>query len=242
MFMLEKKDTCQAVSVKDYFRCTKVFFNWMVGEHILEITPFANTSLKPPKVPKKIIEPFKLTQISAMLSKCNLNTFLGCRNRAIILTFLDTGLRLSELAHVMLADVDIDHETIKVMGKGAKERVVRIGKHCQRSIIQYIRWREDDQPNLWVTEERKPLQSDGIVLMLRKICKKAAIEGVRCSPHTFRHTFATQSLRNGANVFELQRLLGHAVLDMTRRYADSLKSEQAIEAHRKFSPVDNYKF
>jgi Site-specific recombinase XerD len=71
--------------------------------------------------------------------------------------------------------------------------------------------------------------------------KRAGITNIRCSPHTFRHTFATMCLRNGAGEFEVQSLMGHSTLTQTRKYAASLNSEVAVQGHKKFSPVDNLK-
>jgi integrase/recombinase XerC/integrase/recombinase XerD len=169
---------------------------------------------------------------------CGSGSFLDLRNKAIILAFLDTGLRLSELANIQLSDMDFTRGTIKVMGKGAKGRFVAIGTRTQKAILGYLLKRSDDYPCLWVTEERKPLNWRGIQTMLKRLGQRAGITGVRCTAHTFRHTFATQALLNGAGEFEVQSLLGHSTLIMTRRYVASLNSENAVISHRKFSPVD----
>jgi integrase/recombinase XerC/integrase/recombinase XerD len=239
LFLVSLQARCTPHSVKDYYGCVNRFFNWMVDEGTLERNPMA--SMHPPRVPKKIIQPFKMEQIRDLLLLCDENRFLGARNKAIVLTLLDTGLRLTELANIQLADVDFDRETIKVMGKGAKERVVRIGKRTQKAILRYLLMRKDNQPCLWVTEERRPLRAMGIQIMIKRLGKRIGIKGVRCSAHTFRHTFATRALLNGAGEFEVQSLLGHEGLSMTRRYTASLKSEAAVEGHRRFSPVDNMK-
>jgi integrase/recombinase XerC/integrase/recombinase XerD len=167
------------------------------------------------------------------------NTFIGARNRAIILTLLDTGLRLSELANIQLNDIDFDREIIKVMGKGAKERVVGLGVKTQKALLHYLLMRKDNYPCLWLTEERKPFRAEGIQIMIRRLGKRAGITSVRVSPHTFRHTFGTQLLQNGLGEFAVQSLLGHSTLTMTRRYVATLNSEQAVQGYRKFSPVDN---
>jgi integrase/recombinase XerC len=237
LFLVSLQTHCTPHSVKDYYGCINRFFNWMVAEGTLERNPMA--SMHPPRVPKKIIQPFKMEQIRDLLLLCDENRFLGARNKAIVLTLLDTGLRLTELANIQLADIDFDRETIKVMGKGAKERVVRIGKRTQKSILHYLLIRNDAHPCLWVTEERRPLRALGIQIMIKRLGRRAGIKGVRCSAHTFRHTFATRALLNGAGEFEVQSLLGHEGLDMTRRYAASLRSEAAVAGHRRFSPVDN---
>jgi integrase/recombinase XerC/integrase/recombinase XerD len=238
LFLLSKQATCKAVTVHDHYRNLKRLFNWLVEEKIMPESPMA--TIKPPRVPKTLITPFTLEQVKAILGQCSDRTFCGVRNRAIILTLLDTGLRLSELTNIKLTDVDFDREIIKVMGKGAKERIVRIGKGTQKAILRYLLSRKDSYPDLWVTEERTPLHTWGVEIMVRRMGKYAGLT-VSCYPHKFRHTFATQSLRNGAGQFSVQALLGHSTLDMTKRYVSSLNSEDAVIAHRAFSPVDNFK-
>ncbi|MGD9118235.1 MAG: tyrosine-type recombinase/integrase, partial [Dehalococcoidia bacterium] len=143
LFLVSLQERCNAHSVKDYYGCVNRFFNWMVAEGTLERNPMA--SMHPPRIPKKIIQPFKTEQIRDLLLLCDERKFLGARNKAIILTFLDTGLRLAELANIQLADIDFNQETIKVIGKGAKERVVRIGKRTQKAILRYLLMRKDNQ-------------------------------------------------------------------------------------------------
>lgn len=243
MFLAKLRETNSPISVGDYYRCVKRFLNWMVEERALKQNPMA--VIRPPKVPKKMIVPFTTDHIKRLLLLCDDRKLLGARDRAIILMFLDTGLRLSEVSGIRLADVDFDRETIKVMGKGSRERVVRIGRTTQKALLHYLLMRQDAYPCLWVTEEHRPLTHWGIELMIRRLGKRAGIEGVRCSPHTFRHTFATRALLNGAGEFEVQSLLGHEGLAMTRRYTASLRSEAAVAGHRGtkerkgFGPVDN---
>ena len=125
------------------------------------------------------------------------------------------------------------------MGKGQRERTVRIGKKTQKAILRYLLMRKDNYPCLWVSEERKPITAGGIQLMIRKLGKRAGLENVRCSPHIFRYTFGTSALLNGGGEFEVQSLLGHSTLSMARRYVATLASENAVVGHRKRGPVDN---
>ena len=238
LFLLGIQQRCKPVSVHGYYGCVCRFFNWLVEEGTLKESPMVR--MHPPKVPKQLIQPFKPEHIDRLLTLCD-NSFLGCRNRAIILTFLDTGLRLSELANIQLADIDFDRETIKVMGKGAKERLVRIGKRTQKALLRYILQRNDTLPCLWLTEERSPLQARGVQQMVERLGKRAGLTNVRCSAHTFRHSFGTASLEHGADIREVQSLLGHSTLSMTLRYVSTVNSEQAVKSHRRFSPVDNMK-
>ncbi len=239
LFLLKQQETCNSISIRTYYRHIKRFFNWLVEERALTVSPMA--VIKPPKASKPLIVPFQESSLRRLLFLCDDSTFLGARNKAIILVLTDTGLRLKEIAEIQKSVIDFDRETIKVMGKGAKERVVRIGENTQRAILRYLLRRDDTLPCLWVTEERHLLTKWGIEIMIRKLGKRAEPINVRCSPHMFRHTFATDALENGAAEWEVQSLLGHETLEMTRRYTNTLRSQKAIIGHKKLSPVDNLK-
>jgi integrase/recombinase XerC/integrase/recombinase XerD len=141
------------------------------------------------------------------------------------------------MADIQLPDIDFKHEVLKVMGKGAKERLVRMSPMTQRALLSYLKVRKDTLTCLWVNERGNRLTKDGISINIRRLGRRAGLSEVRCSPHTFRHTFATMSLRNGAGELEVQSLLGHSTLKMTQVYTASLKSEYAIEGHRRWAPV-----
>ena len=238
LFLLKLQETNCPMSIHDYYRGIRRFFNWLIEEEYLERSPMRN--LKPPRVPRKIIKPFTAEHICKMLSLCDDRKFLGARNKAMILMLLDTGLRLGEFISLDIKDIDIEKETIKVMGKGARERLVRIGIKTQKALLRYLLMRDDNYPCLWVSEERIPLKSGGVADMIKDVAKRAGIDKeVRCSPHTFRHTFAINFLRNGAGEFVTQMTLGHSSLDMTRRYVSSLGTEDMLNTHKRASPVDN---
>lgn len=241
LFLLGMQQRCKPISVHGYYGCVCRFFNWLLEEGTLKESPMAR--MHPPKFPKVLIKPFKPEDIGRLLFLCDHGgpCFLGLRNRAIILAFVDTGLRLSELAGIQIADLDVDVGLIKVMGKGAKERIVRISNRTLKAILRYWNQRNDDLPCLWVTEERKPLQARGIQQMIERLGKRAGVTGVRCSSHTFRHSFAIMALQNGIGEFNLQWLLGHSTLTQTRRYCGSLGAKEAMLAHIKASPVERLK-
>ncbi len=237
VFLLILRERIKASSVHDYYGCVNRFFNWLVQEGILEHTPFER--MRPPRVPKEVIQPFSQEDIRRMLVVMSEDGFRGYRNRAIILTFLDTGLRLSELAAIQVTDIDFDNGIIKAMGKGRKERFVRVGKETQKAMLRYLLMRKDKLPWLWVSDKGEPIKARGIQSLIKRLGKRAGITDARCSPHTFRHTFAITCLRNGIGEFNLQCLLGHTTLQMTRKYVQTLGTGDAIAAHEKASPVDN---
>jgi len=238
VFLLVLRERIKPSSVHDYYGRINRFFNWLISEGILEHSPFER--MKPPRVPKQVIQPFSMEDIRRMLGVvASDNNFRGYRNRAIILTFLDTGLRLSELAAIQIPDIDFNNGIIKVMGKGRKERFVRVGKETQKTMLRYLLMRRDKLPWLWVSDHGDPIKARGIQSLIKRLGKRAGITDARCSPHTFRHSFAVNCLRNGMGEFNLQCLLGHTTLQMTRKYVQSLGASDALSAHEKASPVDN---
>jgi integrase/recombinase XerC/integrase/recombinase XerD len=116
--------------------------------------------------------------------------------------------------------------------------MLALGQEAQKALLLYIRMRKDQCPELWISDDGRPMTRAGICVTIKKLCDRAGIQGVKKGPHTFRHTFATQSYMNGAREFEVQRLLGHSTQTMTKRYvnlADGLLLNQ-----RRFSPADNF--
>ncbi len=224
-----------------YYGALRAFFNWVVKESFLAVSPL--TMVKVPKPKPRVIQPYSSEQIKKMLQVCEFDCqhnakFLGSRDRAIILILLDSGLRLSELANIKLQDIDTDRGWIKVTGKGNKERIVRIGKTAQKALWRYLMYRgEDDKQELWLSAERRPLQSSGIQSSINRLKKRAGINETGCV-HRFRHTFALNFLRADRNPFNLQYLLGHNSLEMVRHYTAALGMEDALKAHEKASPAD----
>ncbi|GAF67237.1 unnamed protein product [marine sediment metagenome] len=208
---------------------------------MIKDNPFLKVKL--PRPVRKVIPVFSENQIVQFLSIIDTSTPEGYRNYAIILTLLDTALRVSELAGITMDDLWLDDGLLKVMGKGGKERHIPIGAEVQRILWRYInRYRAQPlNPSsdfLFLTSDGRKLTKGRIEIMMSGYGKKAGIKGVRVSPHTLRHTAAVRFLRNGGDVFSLQRLLGHSSLEMTRHYCD-LADVDVKRAHTTASPVDN---
>lgn len=238
LFLLSLKESGKKpCTVHIFYRALKTFYNWLVREHILKESPMIN--IRPPRLDKVLIHPFSSQDIDNLMLLCSGGKFLDLRSRAMFLIFLDTGIRLEEMSKLKLSDLNLNNGIIRIMGKGSKERVVRIGLKAQKALLKYLLARKDDLPNLWLTEERRPMNLIGVKTAVRRYCARAVVSGARPSPHTFRHTFAIRAFEAGAREFEIQSLLGHSTLEMTRRYMSSLNSEKSINAHVKFSPVDN---
>jgi integrase/recombinase XerC len=239
LFMLKLQETNSSQSIHDYYRTIKRFFNWLIEEELLKVSPMSK--IKSPKVEKKVIVPFTPEHLRSLFKLCDPTTFSGLRNRAMIIILLDTGIRKIELCNMSIDDLDFDRGIIKIHGKGAKERIVAMEQRTQKALLQYLLSRRDTHPCVWVTEEQKPLTYHGLSMIFKVLARRAGFKDVRCSPHTFRHTAATMSLDNGAGEFEVQAMLGHSTLTMTRRYVATLNSEKAAKAHKRFSPVEHLK-
>ncbi len=229
-WLVELRATLAPVSVAGYVRCLHVLGNWLAAEELTEALVIRR--LAKPRVPKKIIEPLSDDELRHLLANA------GTRDQAILLLLLDTGLRVSEAAGIRFRDLRQDG-SIKVMGKGAKERLVPVGLSSPRAIGRYLAARgrgEPDEP-VFLAELGTGLTYHGIQQILKRLKARAGLER-RCSPHTFRHTFARNYLINGGDVFSLQQILGHSSLDMVRRYV-ALADTDVASRHDLASPADH---
>ena len=132
----------------------------------------------------------------------------------------------------------MNQQTLQVHGKTG-ERVVRFGSGTARALLKYFMVRDmynGHSDILWITKEGTALKPYAVETIFRHLSKKA---GVNVHPHLLRHTFATLWLKNGGDSLMLQRLLGHTTLMMTNRYCQAVGCYDAIESHKKYSPVDN---
>ncbi len=162
------------------------------------------------------------------------------RDRAIILTLVDSGLRASELCALTVGDYDAQRGRLHVAhGKGDKERFVTVGARTQKAIWRYLTTRPRVKRNapLFATRSEQHIRRDNLRKMLVSIGERGDVSHVH--PHRFRHTFAITFLRNGGNVLTLKELLGHESLAMVMHYARV--AEQDIDAAQRHSPADNWR-
>jgi site-specific recombinase XerD len=229
-------------TVQGYVRTLKAFFSWATREGYLDSNPMAKIPV--PKSMAKVISTFSPEQIVKLSSACQHEHGNGIRNLTMLLLMLDCGLRVSEMVSTDLEDVNLTEGLIKIRaGKGGKERVVPVGSFVQKMLWKYVNSSRpqpvtDKVTRLFISGDGIPLTKSGIQQMLRRCGKKAAITGVRCSPHTLRHTFAKAYLINGGDIFSLQRILGHSSLASVRTYLNLFATDLKTQ-HRRFSPVDN---
>ena len=163
--------------------------------------------------------------------------YLGIRNKAIISLFVATGLRLTELSDISLSDLDPRLQQVRVMGKGAKMRVVPIDGEVRKSLRRYLEIRPRAGDELWKTADGLELTARGIQMVVKHLKKRAGIKGGG-GPHRFRHYFATRYLEAGGDINSLRLLLGHATLDMVLRYSRYVDVQKALTNHQQFNPLE----
>ncbi len=223
-------------TIKRYYACLRVLFNWSINEGILDISPLA--TIKPPKDARHVVKALTTEQVSRCLSLLNGRDFLSIRNKAMLLVMVDTAIRLGELVSLTADSIDLKRQITIVNGKTG-ERYVRFGNLTAKTLWKYLAIRNKlngAQNALWCDRYGNELTARGVDGMFRALGRKV---GIKLHPHLLRHTGATLFLKNGGSPFECQYLLGHHSLEMTKRYCQSLGFEDAYQAHIKASPIDN---
>ncbi len=152
-------------------------------------------------------------------------------------------MRISELVGIKMGDLDLTLGLVTVLGKGQKERIVPFSRWSRKDLLHYIRkFRPllcaEDSPYLFPVVNGEHISIGSVQQYMRRLAHKAGLYGIKCSPHTFRHTFATQSIANEANVFAVKDIMGHASLQTTMKYTH-LKVSDLKAQHNKFSPVED---
>jgi len=242
------KDTTQHA----HARGIKAWLNWLVAEGDLAESPMRRVSM--PRLEKRVPEPFSREEMGCLLAACGQvggkshlqvgrptcgrGTADGARDYAILLGLLDTGLRAAEFVGLRVGDVDMRTGLITVVGKGRKQRVVRLGARARGALLRYLAGRGDAAPGepLWARAgDGRGLTVNGLQNVLRRLGVRAGV--APCSPHRFRRTFAVWCLRDGMDLASLRMLMGHADLTVLLRYL-ALAREDVERAHRDHSPVD----
>lgn len=238
------KRAARPATVHAAFRILRAFTNFCLAEGLLTETPLKN--VRPPRIPKDQIQPFTEAQIQTLLNQVR-GGLTPERDTALIYLLLDTGMRVSELCSLVMGDINRGSGLLRVVGKGDKERSVFMGVKARRALWRHLevnrRNADDRAPVFCGFRGHTPgaaLTESGVGKVIHKAGVASGIQQVRCSPHTFRHTFAINFLRNGGDLFELQEVMGHEDPSVLRRYV-KLAEQDLAEAHRSASPADRMK-
>lgn len=197
--------------------------------------PLINNPKKEKTLPKFLY----INEIEELLSEPE-NTIQGIRDHIVMELLYSTGIRVSELVNIKLNDIDYSNRTIRIMGKGSKERIVIYGSVCEKVLNNYLNnsrklIKNSNQTNYLILNLKgKKLTDRSVRDIINKYMKKTSIQK-HISPHTLRHTFATHLLDNGADLKAVQELLGHADLGTTQIYTH-ISNERLRDIYLKTHP------
>lgn len=241
-----------AKSLSNVWTGLSSLFTWAESE--LGVVHTIRGKVKRPQYTKPTIQTFTQDDVRALLSaagytqewqaksgkRTRTRRPTASRDRAVILTLLDTGIRAQELCDLTIADYDEKRGRLHIRhGKGDKQRFVVLGNRSQKAIWRMMveRGKVRQSAPLFATQTEEHMQRDNLRHTLERIGDRAEVRNVY--PHRFRHTFAITFLRNGGNVLLLKELLGHESIEMVMRYAHI--AEQDIDQGSDYSPADNWR-
>ena len=252
-FMIHLTDMDISESTRQYYwKVIKSFFRW--AEEELEI-PRPDKRLVMPKVQKPDIIPYTEDEVKRLIKACGKMAPATPTNRAayqskrstakrdqlIIMILLDTGIRVSELCRLKYTDVNLENKSIHIQtfetGIKTHDRTVFVGNTTMKLLYPYMGEKINEDDFLVKGRNGKPMNRNSVAHLLARIGKRAQVSGV--DAHRFRHTFAIQYLRNGGDIYTLQRLLGHRSLEIVKNYL-KISEMDTGNAHKKASPADNW--
>lgn len=240
-FLAQRAQTNGAVTRARKLSAIKSLFKYLDREGIILANPVSG--IEAPKLPEK--EPTYLTQAEhqnlVATVKRTATPFYLTRDLAIILLLLGTGIRLSELVGLTLDRVNLEHSgrTIKVKGKGNKERIIPLTDELVAALERYLKTRPDVSSNhLFISRLGDELHSRSVYGLVKKYLNATGIKKNKMAVHSLRHTFGTSLMNNGVNIVNIQELLGHKKIETTRRYlhinsADLRKAVETLTFNKK---------
>ena len=219
--------------INDQLKAFKVLFRYLYEEGYTD--SILTERIKNVKQPKTIIKTFTEQEVKKMTEYYSGHTFMEVRNRLMLMTFFDTGIRVSELINLKLSQVK--DEYILIHGKGDKERVVPKSHLLNKWMFKYLSTRENFfayrrvPENVFLSRNGRPMTTEAIHRVIKIAGKAVGVsKDIRVSPHTCRHTFAQMQLKNGLDLYSLSRLMGHSNISITQRYLEGLRDFEVLNA------------
>ncbi len=236
--VLEKHYKPCTVNIR--LRTLKCYLKWLYNENLIAVD--YSKKLKLVKVPEDTIQPLSDKDLKRILKVSDKGTYSGFRDFTLMILMLDCGIRVGEAIELKIDDVNIKVGIINIRAENAKTRVFRqvpISKKTCKLIGELLKIAERDNCEyIFQSTYGGQIQKKNIILSFARLGKRAGLS-VRCTPHVFRHTFATNFVKGGGDIFTLQRILGHTTLAMCRRYIQ-LNCTDLINKHNQVGLIDKY--
>lgn len=238
-FVYDLKDQgLQATSIRRTLSGIRTYFSFLIAEGHVTADPTEQVEM--PKTWRKLPGVLSRDDVEKILEAPEIGDRLYWRDKALLEFAYASGVRVSELASLKVRDVDLQEGVATVFGKGAKERMVPIGRSAQRALDIYIREtrpnlaKKEGQGTVFLNAQGRPLTRMGIWKILRKHVKRAGVKK-RVTPHTLRHCFATHLLEGGADLAAVQEMLGHSDISTTQIYTH-VDREYLRDVHKRYHP------
>ncbi len=238
-FMLSQRDRgLSANSVARHLAAIRMFYRFLARERIIKNDP--TVLVDSPKLWKKIPDTLSLNEVDALLSAPNLRSIQGIRDRAILETLYATGMRVSEVAHLRVSDLNMEVGFVRCFGKGRKERIVPLGAKAIVSIKRYLGVSRPkllgvkNSDSLFLSRLGKKISRQSLWKIIKRYAKEAGIKK-SIKPHLLRHSFATHLLERGADLRSVQEMLGHANISTTQIYTH-VNKDRLKSIHKMFHP------
>jgi len=229
----------KATSIGRRLSSLRRFYRMQVLQGAIPADP--TLRVRAPKLPRRLPKSLSESQVEAFLGAPSTDTTLGLRDRAMLETLYATGLRVSELVGLKLAQVSFDMGVVRVLGKGSKERLVPLGEEAIDWLKRYLASARGDligdgkTDAVFVTARRGPLSRQAFWQLTKRYAVRAGIASASLSPHTLRHAFATHLLNHGADLRVVQLLLGHSDITTTTIYTHVAR-ERLKQLHTRHHP------
>ncbi len=233
------KDGAKATSVARRLSTLRRFYRLQLERAAIRDDP--TLRVRAPRKPRRLPKLLSEAQVEALLGAPDVTTPLGVRNRAMLETLYATGLRVSELTGLKLAQVGLSTGVVRALGKGSKERLVPLGEEAVAWLQQYLDTvrpalaGEGKSDHLFLTARRGPMTRQAFWALLKRLAVGADIPAAALSPHVLRHAFATHLLNHGADLRVVQLLLGHADITTTTIYTHVAR-ERLKRLHEQHHP------
>jgi integrase/recombinase XerD len=237
LLMLRKRKLSTKTIVRNLV-VVRTFFRFLIQEGILESNPVEE--LESPKVAKTLPEILTLREIEQLLEQPNLQTPLGIRDRAMLEILYATGMRVSELTHLPVHQVNLEGGYVLLYGKGSKERVVPLGSEAIKWVALYLKTargslaKGKESPMLFINRSGRGMSRQRFWKSLKNYARRAGLRK-RITPHLLRHSFASHLLERGADLRSVQMMLGHVDISTTQIYTH-VTGERLKKVHQRYHP------